>query len=120
MSTEQNKPIVHQFADRINARDLDGAITHFSPHHLEHAVMPGMPSGAEAVRTFFSMLFAGFPDVQTTILDTIAEGDKVVVRASKREPTPGRFWAFRPPANTRSGRSSTSIESKVEKYRALG
>jgi steroid delta-isomerase-like uncharacterized protein len=87
----QNKALVHQFADRINAKDLEGALTLFGPNHVEHAVYPGMPSGVEAVRTFFSMVFAGFPDVQTTILDTIAEGDKVVVRANNEGTHTGPF-----------------------------
>ena len=92
----QNKALVHQFADRINARDLEGALTHLDPNHIEHAVMPAMPSGAEAVRAFFSRLFAGFPDVQTTILDTIAEGDKVVVRASTEGTHTGPFLGIPP------------------------
>ena len=87
----QNKALVHQFADRINAKDLDGALTLFDPNHVEHAAYPGMPSGVEAVRAFFSMLFAGFPDVQTTILDTIAEGDKVVLRANTEGTHGGPF-----------------------------
>jgi predicted ester cyclase len=96
MSTEQNKALIHDLADRINARDVDGAITLFSPHYVEHAVMPGMPAGAEAARMFFSMLFAGFPDVQTTILDMLAEGDKVVVRASTEGTHTGPFLGIPP------------------------
>ncbi len=87
----QNKALVHQFADRIISKDLEGALTLFGPNHIEHGVYPGMPSGVEAVRAFFSMLFAGFPDMQTTILDTIAEGDKVVVRASNEGTHTGAF-----------------------------
>ena len=98
MSTHeaQNKALIHQFADRIIAKDLEGALTLFGPNHVEHAVYPGMPSGVEAVRAFFSMLFAGFPDVQTTILDTIAEGDKVVVRASTEGTHTGPFLGIPP------------------------
>ena len=103
MSTRevQNKALIHEFAGRINAKDLDGAITFFSPNHVEHAVMPGMPAGAEAVRMFFSMLLAGFPDVQTTILDTLAEGDKVVIRASTEGTHTGPFLGI-PPTGKRA------------------
>jgi len=55
-----------------------------------------MPSGVEAVRAYFSMLFAGFPDVQATILDTIAEGDKVVLRASTEGTHTGPFLGIPP------------------------
>ena len=97
----QNKALIHEFADRINAKDLDGAMTFFGPNHIEHTVMPGMPAGAEAVRMFFSMLLAGFPDVQTTILDTLAEGDKVVIRASTEGTHTGPFLGI-PPTGKRA------------------
>jgi steroid delta-isomerase-like uncharacterized protein len=90
-NTAQNKALIHQFADRINAKDLGSALTVFSPNHIEHAMYPGMPTGVEAVRAFFSMLFAGFPDVHTTIQETIAEGDKVVVRANNEGNHTGPF-----------------------------
>jgi predicted ester cyclase len=98
MTTQEvhNKALIHEFADRINARDLEGALTHFGPNHVEHAVMPGMPSGIEAVRAFFSMLFAGFPDARAIILDMIAEGDKVVQRASTEGTHTGSFLGIPP------------------------
>jgi predicted ester cyclase len=93
---EQNKALVRQFIDRIIAKDLAGALAHFGPNFIEHGALPGMPSGVEATRAFFSMLFAGFPDVQTTILDTIAEGDKVVVRARTEGTHTGPFMGIAP------------------------
>jgi len=96
MSTEQNKALIHQLADRINAKDLERALTLFSPNYVEHSAFPGMPMGVEAVRAYFSMLFAGFPDVQATILDMIAEGDKVVLRASSEGTHTGPFMGIPP------------------------
>ncbi len=96
MSIEHNKALVHTIADRINAKNLEDALTLFGPNHVEHAAYPGMPSGVEAVRAFFSMLFVGFPDAQTTILDTIAEGDKVVLRATIEGTHTGPFIGIAP------------------------
>lgn len=96
MSIKENKALVHTFANRINAKDLEDTLTLFGANHVEHAAYPGMPAGVEAVRAFFSMLFAGFPDAQTTILDTIAEGDKVVLRASTEGTHTGPFWGIPP------------------------
>ena len=92
----QNKALVYTFADRINAKNLEAALTLFGPNHVEHAAYPGMPSGVEAVRAFLNMLFAGFPNAQTTILDTIAEGDKVVLRASIEGTHTGPFIGIPP------------------------
>ena len=39
-----------------------------------------MPTGIEGAKVFFAMLIAAFPDLQTSIEELIAEGDKAVVR----------------------------------------
>jgi predicted ester cyclase len=98
---EQNKALVRQLVDRITAKDLEGALTHVDPNFVEHAALPGMPSGVEAVRAYFSMLFAGFPDARTTIMDMIAEGDKVIVRASTVGTHTGPFLGI-PPTGKRA------------------
>lgn len=98
MSTreEQNKDLIRQLADRLSAKDLDSALTFFGPSYVEHAAVPGMPRGVEAVRAYFSMLFAGFPDARATILDLIAEGDKVVMRANSEGTHTGSFMGIPP------------------------
>ena len=93
---EQNKALIRQLADRINAKDLENALTLFSPTYVEHAAWPGMPAGIEAVRAYFSMLFAGFPDVHATILELIADEDKVVLRASSEGTHTGPFIGIPP------------------------
>ena len=110
MSTreEQNKALIHQFADRITAKDLEGALAFLSPNYVEHSALPGMPAGAGAVRAFFSTLFAGFPDAHATILDTIAEGDKVVLRASTEGTHTGPFMGI-PPTGKRASWSFIDI-----------
>jgi predicted ester cyclase len=101
MSLEANKALVHAFADQINAKDLEAACTLVSPSHVEHGLHPELPSGAEAVRAFFSMLLAGFPDARTTILDTLAEGDRVVLRARIEGTQTGPFMGI-PPTGRRA------------------
>jgi steroid delta-isomerase-like uncharacterized protein len=108
MSIEQNKALVHKYADRINAKDLAGVLTLFGSSHIEHAVFPGMVSGIESLHAFLNMLFAGFPDVQMTILDTIAEGDRVVLRAITEGTHTGMFLGI-PPTGKRAKWSSIDI-----------
>ncbi len=96
MSLEQNKALAHTFADRINARDLEGALALISPTYVEHAARPGMPQGVDAVRAWFTLLWAGFPDTHATIHDVIAEGDKVVIRMSSEGTHQGPFMGMPP------------------------
>jgi predicted ester cyclase len=83
---EQNKAVSRQFVEHINAKDLEGAFALIDNTFVNHTAGPEIPEDRGASKGFFSMLFAGFPDVHTTILDIIAEGDKVV-RFSKVEGT---------------------------------
>ena len=80
MSVEQNKALDRQWYERINAHDLEGALTLLSPNFVDHALRPDMPAGVEGVRMFFSMQYAAFPDMHATMLDQFGEGDKVVHR----------------------------------------
>ena len=80
MSTEQNKTLVRRFGNLINAQNLDGAFALFTSNFVDHGLPPGTPPGVESSRQFFRGHFAAFPDLQATVLDTFAEGDKVVSR----------------------------------------
>lgn len=46
--------------------------------------MPGFPPGREGVKAFFSAMRGAFPDMQVTIEDMVAEGDRVAVRGTWR------------------------------------
>jgi steroid delta-isomerase-like uncharacterized protein len=96
MSTEQNKALVRQFENLINARDLETALALFSPDFVDHTPPVGLPAGIEGVRLFFTLQFAAFPDGKTTCLDMIAEGDKVVHRMSGEGTHQGTFLGVRP------------------------
>ena len=80
MSVGQNKALIRKFYDLIDVRDLDTALTLFSPDYSDHTPGIGLPPGIEGARAFFTMHFAAFPDGHITVLDVIAEGDKVVQR----------------------------------------
>jgi steroid delta-isomerase-like uncharacterized protein len=98
---KQNKALVQAYAERINAKDLDGALAFLSPNFVEHAPGPGLSHGVEAARAWFTLLFAGFPDHHATILDVIAEGDKVVTRMCSEGTHNGAFMGI-PPTGKRA------------------
>lgn len=96
MSVEQNKALVRKFEDLINARDLDTALTLFSPDYIDHVPLIGLPPGIEGVRAFFTIQFSAFPDGHITSQDTIAEGDKVVHRMVGEFTHQGEFLGIAP------------------------
>ena len=80
MSAEQNKALVRRFWDLINAHDADAAFALCSSNFIDHGLPPGTQPGVESSRQFFKEEFAAFPDVYGTVLDILAEGDKVASR----------------------------------------
>ena len=56
------------------------------------------PRPHEAFRQLWAMLLRGLPDLHLTIEDLIAEGDKVVMRASVTGTHQGEYRGLRPTA----------------------
>jgi predicted ester cyclase len=113
VSIEQNKSIVRKYGALLNAQDVDGALAHFGPGFVDHAVRPGMPLGIEGTRLFFNMLFTAFPDLHGTIEDLIAEGDKVVDRMTCEGTHQGMFMGS-PPTGKRVKWSFIDINRIVD------
>ena len=97
MTTEQNKALIRRQAELMNQHDLEGKLALFSPHYQDHsAPPPGLPSGIEGDRHFFTMLLNAFPDLEVTIEDLVAEGDRVVERLMIRGTHKGMFMGAAP------------------------
>jgi predicted ester cyclase len=78
---EANKAVVRRLArDVWNRGNLDAIDELFTPDFRWHGEVVG-PSGVKAL---LARLTAEQPDVQVTIEDLVAEGDKVVVRSTRR------------------------------------
>ena len=93
MSPEENKRLIRHFFEGVNARDMT-AFELFAPDAVHHHPFPGTPPGREGNQQGMLLLFAAFPDWQTTIEDLIAEGDKVVVRITQRGTHQGTLFGF--------------------------
>jgi len=82
MSTEQNKALVREMVEEIfNRGNIDRADDFLAPDFAEREELPpGLPGGREGVKQLTTMLRGAFPDLEATIDDLVAEGDKVVIR----------------------------------------
>jgi predicted ester cyclase len=70
-----------------------------------------VPPTAEGAKGFIAMFRAAFPDLHYIVEDTIAEGDKVVSRATAHGTMTGDFMGM--PA---SGKSATWSEVHITRY----
>ncbi|MBI5565218.1 MAG: ester cyclase [Chloroflexi bacterium] len=80
MSTESNKAAARRFHELFNANQLDPIRDElFTAESVIH--FPGQPPmNIEAFKQVGIMFRAGFPDLNSKVVDQIAEGDKVVTR----------------------------------------
>jgi predicted ester cyclase len=94
MSTQDNKALVQRFYEEvINQKNL-AALDHFvSPTAVNHTVPSGLPHGPSQ---FLNMHLTAFPDVKATVVDLLADGDKVVALVSIHGTHQGAFRAASP------------------------
>ena len=109
MSTEISKALVRrEYEDGVNQKDFGIRDSVLASNYIAH--FPGLPplQGIEAFRQFTSGFFAAFPDLQTTIEDLIAEGDKVAIRQTWHGTHKGNFLGI-PPTGKRVSFTSTEF-----------
>jgi steroid delta-isomerase-like uncharacterized protein len=87
MSTAEettNKATVRRFNDVVSTGDAEVISKTIDelvkPDVLIHVPVPSQATGAQALKHVWAMLLRGLPDIDVTIEDLIAEGDKVVSR----------------------------------------
>ncbi len=94
MTTDDNKALVQQFFEEvINQRNLAALDQFVDPAGVNHTVPAGMP---QETNQFLSLYLGAFPDVQATVEDLMADGDKVVARVSYRGTHQGAFRGIPP------------------------
>src|SRR5215471_20278265 len=91
MSTEDNKAVVRRFYEEVMNQKKRAVLDEvFDLNVVDHFAPPGTPGGLEGARQTLGMFLSAFPDLHFTVEDLIAEGDKVVARATMS----GTFFFF--------------------------
>jgi steroid delta-isomerase-like uncharacterized protein len=96
MSVEENKAMFRRLMEEVvNKGNLDIVDELVAADVIEHEeLLPGVPQNREGVKQFFTVFRSAFPDLQITIEDMIAEGDKVVVRSAMSGTHQGEFMGI--------------------------
>jgi len=80
--SEKNKALIRAFVEAINAEDWSRLCSLVDERFTRHGTAAGEP-GVRSVEDFLAFLqgeFVTFPDAHETLLDLVAEGDKVAAR----------------------------------------
>ena len=97
MTAETNKIVMSRFLEFINTASESLAQELISPAAIFH--VPGTPEpmrGPAGYLAIIGMMRGGFPDIQWTLEETVAEGDKVAARFTMRGTHRGTFFGVPP------------------------
>lgn len=94
-TAEKNKTIAREIVkNAFEKGDFSYIDKYIAEDFVDHARPEGMPPGREGVRAVFTMIRNAFPDIQVTLEDEIATGDKVVHRATVSGTHKGEFMGM--------------------------
>jgi predicted ester cyclase len=90
-------PHLNRFTEFINTGDQSIGAEVISPNAVFHVPFGGPPlQGLEGYLQILGMMRSAFPDIQWTLQETIAEGDKIVARFETRATHNGPFLGVAP------------------------
>ncbi len=96
MAAEENKSVVRRLIGEVwNKGDISLAENLISSTYIDHSA-PGLPPGVESFKQVATMFRTAFPDLNITLEDQIAEGDKVVSRVALHATHTGDFMGIPP------------------------
>ena len=96
-TAESNKLLMHRFTEFINTASEILAVELISPDAIFH--VPGRSDpmrGPAGYLAIIGMMRGGFPDIQWTLEEMIAEEDKVAARFTMRGTHRGAFFGVPP------------------------
>lgn len=96
--SERNKSLVRAFVDAINAQDWQRVLGLLTVDFKRHSAAAGGPpvNSAKDLVAFLQAEFITFPDASETLLDLVAEGDKVAARHHFRGTQLGPLGGYPP------------------------
>jgi predicted ester cyclase len=116
MTAEENKAVVRREMEELfnHTGNLDVADEIIDPNYVSYEPTSGEVRGIEGAKQFAATYREAFPDLQNTIEDMVAEGDKVVVRFRARGTHQGETEAFGPPTGQRMEMTGITIKRLSE------
>jgi predicted ester cyclase len=99
MSIEQNKTLVRHCIEEVFNKGNVTATDEFFAPSFAPPLQPGVTRDREGYKQFVAIFLNAFPDLHVTIDDMVAEGDKVVFRATNSGTHKGEFIGIAPTGN---------------------
>lgn len=116
MTADENKKTARRIViEVINGGNLDLVDKLIAANFVEHAAPPGVPQGPDGFRAMIPTLRSAFPDLEYTIEDQVAEGDRVAQRLVGHGTMQGSFMGMPP-----TGKRAEWQEMHIHRFDADG
>jgi predicted ester cyclase len=97
MATEENKAIARRWGEEVWGKGSQAAIDELlAANFVFNYPLPGATPDLKGYKQTVTMMLGPFADIQSTMEDMVAEGDKVAVRWSYRFKHTGEFMGIAP------------------------
>jgi len=107
---EANKQIYTRYIEEaFNRGNLSVLDELLDPDYVYRDAPPGTPEGPAAIRQVVTMFRTGFPDVEITLDQLVAEGDYVCARATTRGTHRGLIFGLEPTGNAVTMKGMTMV-----------
>jgi predicted SnoaL-like aldol condensation-catalyzing enzyme len=107
---EENVATVREFAQRVfNEHDLAFAEKIIADDFIDHSPMPGGSGDKAGTIAMFEMMIQQMPDGKTEVLDTIASGNKVMIRSRMSGTDTNGFMPGMPPTGKKFSMESIDV-----------
>ncbi len=106
--SEENKALARRSWELVSQRDPDALEEVYTADTVLHEPDQDL-QGVEEAKQYLSVYISAFPDMNVTVEDVIAEGDKVVTRWTLRGTHQGEVEEFGPPTGKQVGLEGITV-----------
>ena len=99
MSAQENKQRIRELVEIFNRGDLDGYLARYADDAAVHGLPAELQPTKEGLTQFVQAVAVAFPDIQFTVHELIAEGDRVAFRGQYHATHRGDFAGVPPTGN---------------------
>ena len=122
MAGESPKELVLRMHEELlRTRDPNRVEDFFAADFVSHNTPPGLPEGVEGVKRFFGMFRDALSDLDVTIDEIVAEGDRVAVATTTTGTHDGELFGLAPTGRrvAVTGIDLVRVDGKIVEHRGL-
>ena len=108
-------------AELLASRDLDRLGDFFAEDFVSHNMPPGLPQGLAGVRAFFQVFLDGLSEIDVTVDELVADGDRVAVATTTSGTHTGELFGMAPTGRRIevTGIDMVRVDGKIVEHRGL-